>query len=364
MKRRRFTARVLIGSLLLGGFFAAARCFGDTPATRPAGAGGQPAVLATPSVDQKPASPKVLVLPFTSIDGADKREWIGKAFDQSVITELSRGPGLQPITLGTAPPAAGYDAAGALAAAREAGATFVIFGTYQMMGQDLRLLGQILTVQSGEAIGGIRLTGPVNELFGIEDALANSVHRQLLATQSERQQPNSDAQARQPAAMDPLRVAPPTRGIAPPPDAAPPDQSALLNGPPNYDYGYGGYGGYSHGGYPSFYGYGPRIYGGFYPFFYGSSLRVRSTGFHERSSIDSGSGLMHLSDGTTQSQGNYNRFPGNYITPINGNTITPPPPFRSTGGRMPVGQTVPPFPNAYHLPLPRVGPAPAPAARK
>jgi TolB-like protein len=362
----------LVGSLLLGGFVSAGVSRGDAPATRPVAANpSQPA----PAVNDKDAATKVLVLPLSATDPADQREWLGKVFEQSILTELSRGKGVQPITLNRANSATAYDASSALAAAREAGAQIVLFGTYQTLGREVRVLGQILDVPSGRPVGGLRVTGPLDELFEIEDALANQVRRQLPVNTPPEPSPTTAANARQSTSLEPLRVAPPTRSIAPAPDTTLPDQTALLNGPPSDDFGSGyspydnSYDNYAYEGYGPVYGYGPyagSFYGGFFPFIYGTGFNHGRHDHARDRSRDQGSALQHLSDGTTQFQGNYNRFPGNYITPLTGNYITPrtgnfnapPAPPHSVPRRQPLGQTIPPFPNGQHLPLPRIGPPP------
>jgi TolB-like protein len=273
MNPLQIAAYTLVGSLALGAIAGPRVGRAEAPATQ--------AVAAGPASNPAVNTTQVLVLPFAPTDPADQRAWIGKAFEQSVIAELSRGASVQPMSISQAAPSAGYDAATALAAARGAGergtgersmgAKFVIFGSFQTVGTDVRVLGQILDVETGRAVGGLRATGALANLFDVEDALASQVRRQLPGA-TEEPSATAQADARPSSYLEPLRAAPPMRSIAPMPDNALPDQNALLNGPPGYDLGYGGYGdycdyaNYAYEGYGPVYGYG----GGFFPFIYGA----------------------------------------------------------------------------------------------
>ena len=71
---------------------------------------------------------KVLVLPFDAA-GPTEKGWIAKAVQKNLVAELSRLNSVQPVNGAVA--AADQDAA--LKAAGEAGADFVVFGTYQVV---------------------------------------------------------------------------------------------------------------------------------------------------------------------------------------------------------------------------------------
>ena len=95
---------------------------------------------------------------------------------QNMLTDLSRAGGLQPITLDArkpenAPPAAGFDGDAAIRIARTQNADFVIYGTYQVADTDLRIIGVITDVMTGQPVGGIKATGPIREVFAMEDSL-------------------------------------------------------------------------------------------------------------------------------------------------------------------------------------------------
>ena len=78
-----------------------------------------------------------------------------------------RGRAIAPTT---APAAA--DESSALATARELKAAAVVFGQAQLMGKQIRLTGQVLDVVTGKSLGSMKATGPIDDLFRLEDTLA------------------------------------------------------------------------------------------------------------------------------------------------------------------------------------------------
>src|SRR5688572_22936387 len=124
-------------------------------------------------------APKVLVAPFTEISDGAKREWVGRAVQQALVAELARLSIVSPIN---APADAKVDdAESAIAAAKSAGAAYVVFGAYQLREQELRITGQVLDAAGGDVLGGIKATGNVRDLFGVEDIVAAQVKRALTA---------------------------------------------------------------------------------------------------------------------------------------------------------------------------------------
>jgi TolB-like protein len=131
-------------------------------------------MLVSGSVAYAAGQAKVAVLPFDAAGPADKG-WIAKAVQKNLMAELSRVNSVQPVA-GTVS-AADQDAA--LKAATEAGADFVVFGTYQVVEADLRLTGQVVEVATKKSVAGLKSTGSLRDLFGLEDVIANQVKRAL-----------------------------------------------------------------------------------------------------------------------------------------------------------------------------------------
>ena len=129
-------------------------------------------MLGTPALAAAPA--RVLVLPFDAV-GDSAKPWIAKALQQNLSAELSRLSSVQHLT--GEHPAADVDAA--VKAAADAKADYVVFGSYQTVENDLRLTGQVVDVAKKEPVAGLKATGSMRDLFGLEDVIANQVKRSL-----------------------------------------------------------------------------------------------------------------------------------------------------------------------------------------
>lgn len=152
-------------SFLFSWLILAGAAIAGEPATRPVGA--QPS--------------RVLILPFGSVNEQAARDWIGQAVQQNLVAELARVAWLRPIELSNREdsPLAKINFQDALKIGKENDARYVIFGSYQAVVSELRITGQIIDATSGEIIGGLKVTGPLNDLFAMEDALASQARRQL-----------------------------------------------------------------------------------------------------------------------------------------------------------------------------------------
>jgi TolB-like protein len=117
---------------------------------------------------------KVLLLPFDSV-GPGEKQWIAKALQQNLLAELSRINSVEPVAGDRS--AANLDAA--VKAAQDAGAEFVVFGSYQSIEGDLRMTGQVVDISKKQAVAGLKSTGSQRDLFGMEDVIASQIKRAL-----------------------------------------------------------------------------------------------------------------------------------------------------------------------------------------
>jgi TolB-like protein len=146
--------------------------------------------------------PRVLVLPFTELSDEPKREWVGKAMQQSLIAELTRSGMVAVVTPpADAPPA--NDAAAAATLARGQHAPLAILGSYQLIGEELRVTGQMIESINGEHIAAIKATGSLRDLFGIEDMMGGQVRRDLQAILQPEQVASSNRGANDPFGVQP-----------------------------------------------------------------------------------------------------------------------------------------------------------------
>lgn len=112
----------------------------------------------------------VLVLPFTA-PAAAEYQWVGQSVQQVLASDLSHGSTLKVMAPASAKSAA--DADEALKVATDFGATLVVFGQTQVLDKEIRLTGEILDVTTGRSITGLKATGPIDQLFHLEDAVAS-----------------------------------------------------------------------------------------------------------------------------------------------------------------------------------------------
>jgi TolB-like protein len=120
--------------------------------------------------------PTVLLTRFAQLSETGGAEWIGRAVQESLLTDLSRLDGFHVID-NQHPPMT--DLAMARQSGRDAGADLVVIGGYQQVGNDLRITGQIVDVASGEVAGTLKSTATENELIAMEDSISGQVERAL-----------------------------------------------------------------------------------------------------------------------------------------------------------------------------------------
>jgi TolB-like protein len=122
------------------------------------------------------AQEKVLVLPFEAVGPEQgQKGWVARALQQNLMAELSRAGSVKPASA----TAAAGDQEAAIRAGEAAGAKYVVFGTYQSVESDLRITGQVVDVSTKQAIAGLKATGTLRDLFGLEDTIAAQVKKAL-----------------------------------------------------------------------------------------------------------------------------------------------------------------------------------------
>ena len=209
----------------------------------------------------------ILVLPIEPPSGS--YGWVGRAIQQDLLvdlTQMTRAHVIAPAS----PLAADNDAA--LRAGRDAGANYVVFGTAQSSGAQLRVTGQVLDAATGQTLTNLKATAPMDDLFPLEDALAIQAARSL---------PGVNMPATAPA------------GSAPQPLPTIINQQPYVSEAtpaPQYEYGPDyGYGPYVYGPYP--YDYPGYYYPGYLGLgFVGPGIIIGGHHFHDH---DFGHGFDH-----------------------------------------------------------------------
>jgi len=134
--------------------------------------------LADPAPNIQPG--KVLILPFTQLNGDSSQHFISQALHQVLLNQLSRASSLHATELATTQPAENLTHQSAMQLGLSQGAEYIITGSYQFAGPDLRITGSILSTGSGATIASLRATGPQRDLFSLEDIIADQAKRALI----------------------------------------------------------------------------------------------------------------------------------------------------------------------------------------
>jgi TolB-like protein len=124
------------------------------------------------------AGAKLVILPFESLGGADQRDWVIRALQESFSSEAARLGGLF-IFSAPAPAGQKIDSAGAIDIAKTYNGDFVIFGSCQFVDSSMRITGQIVNAKTGESVAGLKASGDMRDLFELEDQLSNQMSRAL-----------------------------------------------------------------------------------------------------------------------------------------------------------------------------------------
>ena len=190
----RRTCRVLVACAVLAG----------------AAQAGQPLSEGTPSAGGQ----TVAVLPLVNTSGAQQDGWIGRGIAETLASDLPIMAGVTVADRGVPrlPTGRALDAA-ALQGFREHGAAWLIEGSYQHVGDDLRIIARLLDVETGAVVHTVKIDGSFFELFELQDRVVAELSNAIRT----RQQPSSFAargeSARVPPAVTPSPAA--SAAIAP-----------------------------------------------------------------------------------------------------------------------------------------------------
>jgi len=134
-------------------------------------------LLSSPLLAQQNPEITIFLSPLRPIGEDGKTAWISQAVQQNIFHDLTRLQGVRPI-LPTTPPA---DRDAAITAAKSARANFLLEGSYTLADPGIRITVQLLDLRTNQYIGAAKATGPLRELFALEDSIAEQVRRIALA---------------------------------------------------------------------------------------------------------------------------------------------------------------------------------------
>ena len=173
--------------------------------------GGQPVA---------PGPRVIAVAPFVNISGSPADEWIGTGIAETVRGDLTRLDAVSIIghetVVSLAPPTTAPDEALRLARERagQLGATWLVTGAYQRVGDQLRITARIIDVESGAVSAQTAIDGAVNDLFTLQDRIVGELAAEFAGAAG------SGPDRARSAAATPVQTSPPPLGaVAGDPDA-------------------------------------------------------------------------------------------------------------------------------------------------
>ena len=128
--------------------------------------------LLAPAVAGAQAPDAVLVAPFANISGSPADDWIGDGIAETVLADFEQMNAVEVIRPETQAQVAASDSEdAALAEGRRLGASWLVTGGYQRLGDAMRITARLVDTETGEIATGIKVDGVAADLFGLQDQL-------------------------------------------------------------------------------------------------------------------------------------------------------------------------------------------------
>jgi TolB-like protein/class 3 adenylate cyclase/tetratricopeptide (TPR) repeat protein len=162
--------------LLLAGAAAGWYALWQPSATPPAAASqiaGGPAAEAKPALPL-PDKPSIAVLPFDDLSGEDKYERLAGGLTEDVITDLSRFRDLFVIARNSTEVYKGKPV-DVRQVARELGVQYVLEGSLQSDGEQVRITAQLVDAITGNHVWSERYDRPLEHIFAVQDEVTKTI---------------------------------------------------------------------------------------------------------------------------------------------------------------------------------------------
>ncbi len=132
---------------------------------------------AGPATRQTIGSAAVAVLPFENLSASPEDAYLATGVPEMVQDRLAIVPGLVVIASSSSGRVA--DMADPTEVGRRLGARFLVLGSAQRAGEQLRVAARLVDTRSGAIVWSTRIDRPVGELFAVQDSIAASVTEEL-----------------------------------------------------------------------------------------------------------------------------------------------------------------------------------------
>ncbi len=155
----------------------------------------------------RPSGPSVAVLAFANLTGNPSDDWLGQGMAESLTADFSKVRGLRSISREqifdvqrTAGAVTGRmeDERQSIELGRRLGATWVVAGAVQRLGERVRVTAQTIAVDEGRTVSSTKIDGTLGDVFEVQDRLVEELVRQGLQRElahSEKRAIGADAHA-------------------------------------------------------------------------------------------------------------------------------------------------------------------------
>lgn len=132
--------------------------------------------------------PTIAVMPFSNVNKDKETDWLAEGISETLTTKLGNvqrirvverqriDAVLNEVSLGQS---GVIDPESAARAGKVLGAETVVTGAYQKMGETLRLTARFVKVETGIVSNTAMVTGDYNDIFSLEDDMADSILKNL-----------------------------------------------------------------------------------------------------------------------------------------------------------------------------------------
>jgi TolB-like protein/Tfp pilus assembly protein PilF len=134
----------------------------------------QPAPSAAPAAPALPARPSIAVLPFADPGGAAEADYFADGMVDEIVTALTRFPSLFVIASASSL-SYGERERDFRRIGRELGVRYLLEGSVRRSGKQVRIAADLVEAEAGARIWSERFEGALDDVFALQDEVANAV---------------------------------------------------------------------------------------------------------------------------------------------------------------------------------------------
>ncbi len=141
--------------------------------------GGTPADGSRPtlSLSQKPS---IAVLPFANLSGDPQQDYFSNGITEDILTALARVPGFF-VPAGNSTRRYKGKSVDLRKVGRELGVRYVLEGSVQKSGDQVRVTAQLIEIEKGSHIWAERYDRPLTDIFAVQDEITEAIATRLVA---------------------------------------------------------------------------------------------------------------------------------------------------------------------------------------